>query len=584
MSSPIQFGNTVIFRFWEGVWTVEGEYVSSNSLWQTDGTINGTVKLADNPPYTIDRFVIEDDWIYFTSNNIVYRTKDRFLNVEIVVELSGVIVDLAIFDDRLYVLQTNELLGHSSLMRWNPESNSMVRLADYSWSCVNWGRRSRFFETDSVLIIEATGFHSRTPIFQRIDTLTDSVRTIPAMNLFATTDSRGPKALSIGLVGPAWTPMLGEEMFMLRWEDLKEIDESIPLGILVDSVAVPENTQLNTPFALLSTMAHQPSVYRYELVEGENDNANFDIMGDRLINRISFDRSIKYQFDLDIRTISNSGASEVFRVTFFVVPPDVAPQAIDDWCVMWPRQTCMINPLENDVAGTYGMDGATIQFVSTPVHSEWEIIDNLIRFTPAIDFVGLNTIQYVVIDRKGHVSLPATIEVRVVSHFQNFEKSADVDVDGHVGPLDVLTVINYLNDAGIQFLDQSSVNKDTDRVDVDGDGIVSPLDVLSVINWINSELTGERNRSDGHMDEKRRIDLAIKSCWPSENEFSDGVVRAFNPLIWNDLNDVPHNGTESVETLAINSWLEESARSRNCSYFGSTSNRYSTSERLVSRE
>ncbi len=526
ISSPIQFGSSMIFRFWEGAWTVDGEYVSSNSLWQTDGTIRGTLKLIDNLTYTIDRFVTEDDWIYFTSNNIVYRTKDRFLNIETVVELSGSIVDLTIFDDRLYVLQSNELLGALSLMRWNPESDSMVRLADYNWSWANWGGRSRFFQSDSVLFIKAMGFHSRTPIFQRIDTRADSVHTIPAMNLFATTDSWGPKALSIGLVGPGWDPMLGQEVFMLRWEDLKGIDDSIPLGLLVDSVDVPEDTDLNTPFALLSTMAREPGFYRYELAAGENDNASFDIVGDRLINRVSFDRSIKNQFDLDIRTISNSGASGVFRVTFFVVPSDVAPQAIDDWCVMWPGQIGIISPLENDIAGTNGMDGATIQFVSTPVNGEWQIVGNLIRFTPDIDFVGYNTIQYVIIDRKGNVGLPATIDIRVVSHFQNFEKPADVDTDGHVGLLDVLTVINYLNEAGTQFLDQSSANKDTHRVDVDGDGIVSPLDVLSVINWIQSEWDWDEVGEGESEKDDCQVDYSLDAMWANDEINYDRFLQA----------------------------------------------------------
>jgi hypothetical protein len=65
----------------------------------------------------------------------------------------------------------------------------------------------------------------------------------------------------------------------------------------------------------------------------------------------------------------------------------------------------------------------------------------------------------------------------------------DVVPDGNLTPLDVLTIINYINGHGSDSSPPSPPATPPPYLDVNGDGLVTPLDVLLVINAINSQTT-----------------------------------------------------------------------------------------------
>ncbi|XZE17820.1 SdrD B-like domain-containing protein [Pirellulaceae bacterium SH449] len=65
----------------------------------------------------------------------------------------------------------------------------------------------------------------------------------------------------------------------------------------------------------------------------------------------------------------------------------------------------------------------------------------------------------------------------------NPANALDVDGDGTVSPLDVLTLINQLNAGGLHL--NRDRFPDEGFYDVDSDGTLSPLDVLRVINYLN---------------------------------------------------------------------------------------------------
>jgi len=69
----------------------------------------------------------------------------------------------------------------------------------------------------------------------------------------------------------------------------------------------------------------------------------------------------------------------------------------------------------------------------------------------------------------------------------------DVDDNGSVAPLDVLTVINYINRYGSGDLPEPVTPSDVEHlyVDINGDDGCTPLDVLDLINFINSRPVGE---------------------------------------------------------------------------------------------
>jgi large repetitive protein len=72
--------------------------------------------------------------------------------------------------------------------------------------------------------------------------------------------------------------------------------------------------------------------------------------------------------------------------------------------------------------------------------------------------------------------------------FTNWRNPLDVNNDGSVSPIDVLSVINDLNKSGSRALGGGGGEGEGDRlyIDTNADGFVSASDVLGVINWLNS--------------------------------------------------------------------------------------------------
>lgn len=74
-----------------------------------------------------------------------------------------------------------------------------------------------------------------------------------------------------------------------------------------------------------------------------------------------------------------------------------------------------------------------------------------------------------------------------VASWRNPDNPLDVVPDGLLTPLDVLTVINYVNEHGSSAAVPSAPTLPPPYYDVDGNGLVTALDVLLVINAINGQ-------------------------------------------------------------------------------------------------
>jgi hypothetical protein len=100
------------------------------------------------------------------------------------------------------------------------------------------------------------------------------------------------------------------------------------------------------------------------------------------------------------------------------------------------------------------------------------------------------------------------------SEYTNPGNSRDVNNDGHVSPLDVLTVVNFLNVNGATDLAAHSLAGGEGEAtakyyyDVNGDSKVSPLDVLAVINYLNA---GGGASAEGEADAGAPLSAAIAS-------------------------------------------------------------------------
>ena len=101
------------------------------------------------------------------------------------------------------------------------------------------------------------------------------------------------------------------------------------------------------------------------------------------------------------------------------------------------------------------------------------------------------------------------------SQWHNYVNPLDVDHDGAISPLDVISIINYLN--ANQNLNLAGVAAPTPRsyLDIDEDLTASPLDVLIVINYLNQRANGEGEGTGSSQNEL--IQNSIQSVLNSED-------------------------------------------------------------------
>jgi hypothetical protein len=95
----------------------------------------------------------------------------------------------------------------------------------------------------------------------------------------------------------------------------------------------------------------------------------------------------------------------------------------------------------------------------------------------------------------------------------NSLNAMDVNNDGVVSAIDVLTIINYIN-AGSAYIDLANT-PGAGYPDVDGDHFITPSDVIKVINYVNSQPTGNSTTDPG---EGEAVDAAL-----AQNSYSSSV-------------------------------------------------------------
>ena len=132
-----------------------------------------------------------------------------------------------------------------------------------------------------------------------------------------------------------------------------------------------------------------------------------------------------------------------------------------------------------------------------------EVTGNLSRINPG---AGRNTII------KTDIASPNGSSMDMVMSY-----GLDINGDGVVSPLDVLTLIDRINRSMMQSSTNPTAN-DT-GLDTDGDGLVTPLDVLSVIDYLNGVTAMS---AEGESTDPMAVDLdAIRR--ETQEEYYDAV-------------------------------------------------------------
>jgi len=121
----------------------------------------------------------------------------------------------------------------------------------------------------------------------------------------------------------------------------------------------------------------------------------------------------------------------------------------------------------------------SVQFSVTAIDNEILELPTLVRIVAESTLPDLSSgaIELTVLDND--------------SQWHNYAMPLDVDHDNNVSPLDVITIINYLNSNQNPNLATATAPNPRSYIDVDEDLFASPLDVIIVINYLNRRSNGE---------------------------------------------------------------------------------------------
>ncbi len=114
--------------------------------------------------------------------------------------------------------------------------------------------------------------------------------------------------------------------------------------------------------------------------------------------------------------------------------------------------------------------------------------------------------------------------------YTNWANPMDVNADGFVSPIDILSIINTLNARGSGRLGNGGGGEGESRlyVDTNADGILSPIDVLFVVNYLNRRNSGN---GEGEAEGEAPAVLAVNLQTPAVESADAVQVHALDPSL-----------------------------------------------------
>ena len=313
-----------------------------------------------------------------------------------------------------------------------------------------------------------------------------------------------------------------ENTFTISIEDVNEA----PTGIEITKSTVDENKPAGSTVGIFNTVDPDfGETFAYSLVPTATtgDNAKFTIVGNELRTNEKFNFEGKASYQLTIRSQDSKGAS--FEIPLTVRVNDILelpPVALDESAKTPADLNVTINVLANDTSTDSPIDPSTVTIVSPPLEGTVRVLsDGRIEYSPPVGRFLNTSFSYTVKNANDVVSNVANVSVTVYSAFQNQKTSLDVDADGSITPLDVLTIINDINANGLRTL-PTGIPDSAPYLDTNGNGQTDPLDALEVINYINTHLPGnaEGESSSQAVDEVfgAMSDLSVGTRKSSNND------------------------------------------------------------------
>ena len=298
-----------------------------------------------------------------------------------------------------------------------------------------------------------------------------------------------------------------------------------PSNILISNQSVDENLATGALVGLLTAIdvdASETSAYSLVTGSGGFNNSSFRINGNRLETNARFNFEKQDLYSVRVRATDKGGL--FFEKAFIVTINNIAefpPFATNDSFLTSFGRPITMDVLANDSGLGATLDPTTVRIVTPPTQGTASAQpDGRILFTHNVANPQTKIVlQYEVQDINQMVSNVGTVTVSFYSAFQNQGNSLDVNGDGIISPLDVLTTVDYINaNPGKSQLPLNSPDVPP-FVDVDGDGFVTPLDVLSVVNTLNKAPGAPEGESTLPSDALSNVDAAF-----SQSDFG------FDPL------------------------------------------------------
>jgi hypothetical protein len=289
-----------------------------------------------------------------------------------------------------------------------------------------------------------------------------------------------------------------DKTFSIQINDMPEA----PTGVLLSNSQIAENQPFGTVVGLFSTIDQDAGeTFSYALVPGAGgqNNSLFAISGNQLRTNGRFNFEIENAYSVRVRTIDSDGLS--FESTFNINVLDLPEQYIQakaDFANTPKDIAVVISVLNNDADPDGFVDATTVSIVSPPTRGKISVrADGTIEYMPEARRIYSESFSYRVKDNDGEWSNTAAVAVHVESAFHNRVRPMDVNADGRIDSLDVLSLVNDINRDGQRDL-PSELPYTAPYLDPNNDGTVSSLDVLMVVNFLNS--LSSRPASEGESD------------------------------------------------------------------------------------
>ncbi|TVS20550.1 MAG: tandem-95 repeat protein [Planctomycetaceae bacterium] len=146
----------------------------------------------------------------------------------------------------------------------------------------------------------------------------------------------------------------------------------------------------------------------------------------------------------------------------------------------------------------------------TPQFGTLSLQGNHVVYTPLSGYVGEDSFTYTIAATATSPAFTGTVHVTTVrgewALFQNPVNPFDVNGDGHLTPLDALTLINYINQGNDPTIPAGTIG--LPFLDVSGSGTIIPNDVLLVINELNRMAAQSSPEGEGEAEE-----TVVNSQW-----------------------------------------------------------------------